>query len=131
MKKHKRMCSFWKQLYKKFRQVPSKKSRWNCFLNKVAGYLTLTGNILLGNLWNLQNRFHKKHPRMLASVISCRWKKYLIRFDVQWHVPPGIECITDVWRPFMIFILVCTVHSSSCFIHLDKWQRHDHCLDYT
>ena len=22
------------------------------FLNKVAGYLTLTGNVLLGNLWN-------------------------------------------------------------------------------
>ena len=35
------------------------------------------------------------------------FKKYLIRFDIQWHVPPGIKCITDAWRPFM-FILVCT-----------------------
>ena len=35
-------------------------------------------------------------------------KKYLIRFDIQWHVLPGIKCITDVWRPFMMFILVCT-----------------------
>ena len=36
------------------------------------------------------------------------FKKYLIRFDIQWHVLPGIKCITDVWRPFMMFILVCT-----------------------
>ena len=35
-------------------------------------------------------------------------KKYLIRFDIQWHVLPGIKCITDVLRPFMMFILVCT-----------------------
>ena len=35
-------------------------------------------------------------------------KKYLIRFDVQWHVLPGIKCTTEVWRPFMMFILVCT-----------------------
>ena len=36
------------------------------------------------------------------------FKKYLIRFDTQWHVLPGIKCITDVWRPFMIYTLVCT-----------------------
>ena len=35
-------------------------------------------------------------------------KKYLIRFDIQWHVLPGIKCITEVWRPFTMFILVCT-----------------------
>ena len=40
------------------------------FLNKVAGYLTLTGNVLLGNLCNFKNSFHKKHPRMAASAIS-------------------------------------------------------------
>ena len=40
------------------------------FLTKVVGYLTLTGNVLLGNLWNFQNRFHKKLPRMPASAIS-------------------------------------------------------------
>ena len=27
--------------------------------------------------------------------------------------------------------LVCLVQFSSCFIHLDKQQRHEHCLDYT
>ena len=36
------------------------------------------------------------------------FKKYLIRFDIQWHVLPWIKCITDVWRSFMMFILVCT-----------------------
>ena len=36
------------------------------------------------------------------------FKKYLIRFDIQWHVLPGIKCITEVWRPFTMFILVCT-----------------------
>ena len=27
--------------------------------------------------------------------------------------------------------LVCLVHFSLCFIHLDKRQRHERCLDYT
>ena len=36
------------------------------------------------------------------------FKKYHIRFDIQWHVLPWIKCITDVWRSFMMFILVCT-----------------------
>ena len=40
------------------------------FLNKVAGQLTFTENVLLGNLWNFQNSFHKKHVRMAASAIS-------------------------------------------------------------
>ena len=35
-------------------------------------------------------------------------KKYLIQFDIQWHVLPGIKCITKVRRSFMMFILVCT-----------------------
>ena len=35
-------------------------------------------------------------------------KKYLIRFDIQWHVLLGIKCITEFWRPFTMFILVCT-----------------------
>ena len=33
-------------------------------------------------------------------------KKYLIR--IQWHMLPRIKCITEVWRPFTMFILVCT-----------------------
>ena len=44
------------------------------FLNKVAGYLTLARKVLLRNLWNFQNRFDKKLPRMPASAISCHWK---------------------------------------------------------
>ena len=36
------------------------------------------------------------------------FKKYIIRFDIQWHVLPGIKCITEVWRPFTMFVLICT-----------------------
>ena len=36
------------------------------------------------------------------------FKKYLIRFDIRWHAFRGIKCITEVWRPFTMFILVCT-----------------------
>ena len=36
------------------------------------------------------------------------FKKYLIRFDIRLHVFRGIKCITEVWRPFTMFILVCT-----------------------
>ena len=53
--------------------------------------------------------------RLLQLVVAGKcfdqkifFKKYLIRFDIQWHVLPGIKCITDIWRPFMMFILVCT-----------------------
>ena len=100
MKKHKRMYSFWEQLFEKIRKFPRKTSRWNCFLNKVAGCLTLTGKVLLRNLWKFQNKFHKKLPRMSASAISCCWKMFQpkdiffkISFDlyIQWHVLPGIK----------------------------------------
>ena len=46
------------------------------FLNKVAGYLTLTGNVLLGNLCNIKNSFHKKHLQMAASATSYHWKMF-------------------------------------------------------
>ena len=36
------------------------------------------------------------------------FKKYLMWFNIQWHVLPGIKCITKVWRPLTVFILVCT-----------------------
>ena len=52
--------------------------------------------------------------RLLQLVVAGKcfdqkifFKKYLIQFDIQWHVLPGIKCITDIWRPFMMFILVC------------------------
>ena len=53
--------------------------------------------------------------RLLQLVVAGKcfdqkifFKKYLIRFDIQWHVLPEIKCITEVWRPFTMFILVCT-----------------------
>ena len=53
--------------------------------------------------------------RLLQLVVAGKcfdqkifFKKYLIRFDIQWHVLPGIKCITEVWRPFTMFVLVCT-----------------------
>ena len=81
-------------------------------LNKVAGYVTLTGKNFLGNLWNLWNSFHKKHLWMLATAISYHWKmlqpkwffrKYCIWFfykwecfDIQWHLFRGNKCTTGV-----------------------------------
>ena len=59
------------------------------FLNKVAGYLTLTGNVILGNLWNFQNRFHKKHPWMPASAISCCLKMFRPK-DIFWKISHSI-----------------------------------------
>ena len=53
--------------------------------------------------------------RLLQWVVAGKWfdqniflKKYLIWFDIQWHVLPRIKCITGIWRPFMMFILACT-----------------------
>ena len=59
---------------KNFVYFQEKHSREIVFLNKVAGYLTLTGNVLLGNLWNFQNSSHKKTPQMTASAISFYWE---------------------------------------------------------
>ena len=53
------------------------------FLNKVAGYVTLTGNVLLGNLWSFQNSFHKKHLQMPTSAISCHWKMFQPKYIFQ------------------------------------------------
>ena len=53
--------------------------------------------------------------RLLQLVVAGKcfnqkifFKKCLVWFDIQWHVLPGIKCITEVWRPFTMFILVCT-----------------------
>ena len=50
------------------------------FFKKGAGYLTLTGNVPLGNF---QNSFHKKHPQMLASAISCLWRMFWPKYIFQ------------------------------------------------
>ena len=44
------------------------------------------------------------------------FRKYLIRFDIKWHMLPGIKCITEVSRPFTMFILVCTWFVGSTFL---------------
>ena len=61
---------------KNFVNFQEKRPSEIAFLNRVAGYLTLTDNVLLGKLRNVQNRFHKKHQRMSASAISCRWRMF-------------------------------------------------------
>ena len=51
MKKHKRMCSFSENsCSKNFINFQEKHPGEIAFLNKVTGYLTLTGNVLLRNL---------------------------------------------------------------------------------
>ena len=76
------------------------------FLNKVAGYLTLTGNVLLGNLWNFQKTFirNTRECRLLPLVVTGKcfdqnifFKKYIIRFFsfTSWYsmacVPQGLS----------------------------------------
>ena len=53
--------------------------------------------------------------RLLQLVVAVKCfdqkiflKKHLIWFDIQWRVLPGMKCITEVWRPFTMFILVST-----------------------
>ena len=71
--------------------------------------------------------------RLLQLIVTGKcfaqkifFKKYLIRFDIQWHVLPGIKCITEVWRPFMMFILVCTwfIWFTSLFTSLHTLSVH-------
>ena len=68
---------------KNFVHFQEKHPREITVLNKVAGYLALTGNVLLGSLCNFQNSFHKKHPRMAASAISYHWKMFRQKYIFQ------------------------------------------------
>ena len=89
------------------------------FLNKVAG--CLTWGIFFWEIYEIFRTGLTRNThecRLLQLVVAGKCfdrkiflKKYIIRFDIQWHVLPGIKCITDIWRPFMMFILVCT-----CFV---------------
>ena len=45
------------------------------FWNKVAGYLKFPAKVFVGNLWNFQNRFYKKHPQMVASATEKRFEQ--------------------------------------------------------
>ena len=80
MKKHKKCIVFENSCSKNFVDFQEKHPGEIAFLSKVAGYQTLTGNVLLGNLGNFENRFHKKHLQMLASAISCPWKMFRPNF---------------------------------------------------
>ena len=58
---------------------------------------------------------NSRECRLLRLVVAGKYfdqttffKKYLIPFDIQWHVLPGIKYIAEVWRPFVMFILICT-----------------------
>ena len=86
------------------------------FLNKVAGYQTLMGMFF----WEIYEIFRTGFTRNTCKCQFLHWvvagncfdqkiffKKYLIRFDIQWHVLPGIKCITEVSRPFTMSVLVC------------------------
>ena len=43
----------------------------------------------------------------------------------------SFKCVFRTVAIFYWSVLNLLVHFSSCFIHLDKWQRHEPCLDYT
>ena len=83
--------------------------------------MQVTWHLLGKFFWEIYEIFrtgftrNSRECRLLQLVVAGKcfdqkifFKKYLIRFDIQWHVLPGIKCITDVWRPFTMFILVCT-----------------------
>ena len=83
--------------------------------------MQVTWHLLGMSFWEIYEIFrtgftrNTRECRLLQLVVAGKcfdqkifFKKYLIRFDIQWHVLPGIKCITDVWRPFMMFTLVCT-----------------------
>ena len=83
--------------------------------------LQVTWHLLVMFFWEIYEIFRKGFTRntckcwLLQLVVTGKcfdqkifFKKYLMQFDIQWYVLPGIKCIIEVWRPFMMFILVCT-----------------------
>ena len=49
------------------------------------------------------------------------FKICVIRFDIQWHVLPGIKCITEVWRRFQClswFVLGFVRFTSLCALFI-------------
>ena len=83
--------------------------------------MQVTWHLLVMFFWEIYEIFrtgftrNTRECRLLQLVVAGKcfdqnifFKKYLIRFEIQWHVLPGIKCITKVWRPFTMFILVWT-----------------------
>ena len=109
-------------MFEKFRKFPRKTSRWNYFLKQSCRLSdTVIWHLLVMFFWETYEIFrtgstrNTRECRLLQLVVAGKcfyqeifFKKYIMRFDIQWHVLPGIKCITEVWRPFKMFILVCT-----------------------
>ena len=77
--------------------------------------MQVTWHLLRMFFWEIYEIFrtgftrNTRERRLLQLVVTGKcfdqnifFKKYLIRFDIQWHVFPGIKCVTKVWRPFTI-----------------------------
>ena len=67
---------------------------------KVAGYLTLTGNVFLGKFWN---SFHKKHSQMAASTITCFFISNVFFFN-------SACCLTFSWIELQMLFRCCWIH---------------------
>ena len=83
--------------------------------------MQVTWHLLVMFFWEIYEIFrtgftrNTRKCRLLQLVVAGKcfdqrifFKKYIIRFDIQWHVLPGIKSIIEVWRPFTMFILVYT-----------------------
>ena len=82
--------------------------------------MQVTWHLLRMFFWEIYEIFrtgftrNTRECRLLQLVVAGKYfnqkiffEKYIIRFDIQWLALPGIKCITDIWRPFMMFFLVC------------------------
>ena len=56
-------------MFEKFCTFPRKASPWNCVFKQSYRLPDTYWNVLLGNLWNFQNIFHKKH----AQIVNYFW----------------------------------------------------------
>ena len=83
--------------------------------------MQVTSHLLVMFFWEIYEIYrtgftrNTRECRLLQLVVIGKcfdqnifFKKYLIRFDIQWHVHPWNKYITEVWRPFTMFILVFT-----------------------
>ena len=82
--------------------------------------MQVTWHLLIMFFWESYEMFrtgftrNTSECRLLQLVVAGEcfdqkifYKKYLMRFDIQWHVLPIVKCITEVWRPLTMIILVC------------------------
>ena len=92
-------------VFEKFCKFHRKTSPWNCRLCDTYW------ECFPGKFLKFSEQLSQETPATPASAISCHWKmfqpKYIFSknisfgfshlfFDIQWHLFPGIKCITDV-----------------------------------